>query len=103
MIDKELSTGGRDTWAYVSAALFAAIVETITDRELNQVQAAQVCRTVQPTLSMFSRAGQTASVSTSFWGGASCWDGRLSFGLAIAAQKNSANLTVALDGRHPAD
>lgn len=91
----------RDTQADVRAALVSAIARTITDRELTQVQAAEICRTDQPTLSKVLR-GRTESVSL---------DKLVRWLLALGrpvelrigrySLNNSATLTVEEDGRHP--
>ena len=98
----EATTGARDAQAHVRAALVAAIAGTITDCELSQVQAAKICRTDQPTLSKVLR-GRTDSVSLDKLLGWLVALGRpVELRIGRCGPNNSATLTVAVDGRHPA-
>lgn len=85
------------------AELVAAIAETLVDRRLSQVQAAKICRTDQPTLSKVLR-GRTGSVSLDKLPGWLVALGRpVELRIGRCGPNNSATLTVAVDGRHPAD
>ena len=99
----EQAPGGRDAQAHVRSELVAAIAQTITDRELSQVQAARICRTDQPTLSKVVR-GRTDSVTLDRLLGWLVALGRpVELRIGLYGPTNSATLTVVLDGPDPAD
>lgn len=101
-LDSRAGAKAQDAQARARAALIAVIANTMADRKINQVQAAKICRTDQPTLSKVLR-GRTESVSL---------DKLLRWLLALGrpvelhirqyGSQDSATLTVADDGRHSA-
>ena len=98
----ESATSVRDAQGHVRAALVAALAGAITDREPSQAQAAEVCRTDQPTLSKVLR-GRTDSVSLDKLLGWLATLGRpVELRIGRGGPTNLATLTVAVDGRHTA-
>ena len=76
------TTNARSAQADARAALVAVIAGTMVDRNISQVEAAKFAEPTSLLCRRFCEAGQTASVSTSSFGGSWPWDARSSFALA---------------------
>ena len=98
----DTAANARDAQAHARTTLVSVIAGTMADRKLSQVQAAKICRTDQPTLSKVLR-GRTDSVSLDKLLGWLVALGRpVELRIGRCGPNNSATLTVAVDGRHPA-